>query len=88
MVRKKQRSAFAGPRSARPESATLSLLSCFVRWGNPAAAVPAAAASPSLKMETACRECGSVFIKYAYEKTVRCPTCRTGRLGVAGDSKS
>ncbi|MCU0574011.1 MAG: hypothetical protein MUC41_13600 [Syntrophobacteraceae bacterium] len=31
------------------------------------------------KVEVQCRECGAPFVKYAYEKTVRCLNCRAAR---------
>jgi ribosomal protein L37AE/L43A len=32
--------------------------------------------SRGMKVETRCKQCGKVFVKYSYEKIVRCEECR------------
>jgi hypothetical protein len=55
---------------------SFSQLACFVRWAAHGASSGGSGDSHSGKVEVQCRECGSIFVKYAYEKTVRCTACR------------
>jgi hypothetical protein len=40
-----------------------------------------------MKMEATCKECGRIFVKYAYSRMARCEECRKNRpLAAVGHS--
>lgn len=53
-----------------------SQLSCFVRWSKHGKQGKAVMACKSMKVEFPCRQCGKTFVRYAYDKIVRCEACR------------
>jgi|GEM_PF-1932287 len=63
-------------------------LACFLRWADhDGTAMKCRESSPG-KLEVRCRDCGASFVKYAYEKTVRCMACRAaGRRGTRGSGE-
>lgn len=66
----------------RGVGSALADLSCFARWARHEASGKYSIESCSMKIEVRCRECGSFFVKYAYDGSVRCGACRkaSGRL--------
>jgi len=54
-------------------------LACFLRWADHEETARHFRKSSPLKHEVRCRECGAPFVKYVYEKTVRCEVCRGAR---------
>jgi hypothetical protein len=56
-----------------------SRLSCFARWAEFEAGVEKSVKPRTMKIEVHCRECGTIFVKYGYDGTVRCAVCRRAR---------
>ena len=54
-------------------------LACFARWANFEAGVGKTLKSRTMKIEVRCKDCGTIFVKYAYGGTVRCAACRKAR---------
>ncbi len=54
-----------------------SQLSCFLRWSKHGSKGKSLLACKSMKVEFTCRQCGKTFVRYAYDKIVRCDACRT-----------
>lgn len=53
-------------------------LSCFSRWAALSPQRGASGETSSLKIEAQCKQCGQLFVKYAYDRTARCEACRKG----------
>lgn len=51
-------------------------LSCFARWAKHQPGPAGMEKSRAMKIVVACRDCGTSFVKYAYDGTVRCEVCR------------
>jgi ribosomal protein L37E len=71
--RKTKRSE-SGPHPAGPPE--WPQLACFLRWALHGEGSEGSGDTFHRKIEIRCRECGEIFVKYAYEKTVRCAACR------------
>jgi hypothetical protein len=68
-----------GRTSGSVGSQGLPWLTCFLRWADHEGTAMECRESSPGKVEVQCRECGAPFVKYAYEKTVRCLNCRAAR---------
>lgn len=66
------------------ESQNFSWLACFLRWSEHEGTAGGCGAGLPVKVEVRCRACGTHFVKYVYEKTVRCPECRAAKRRGSG----
>ena len=58
-------------------------LSCFARWARHQPDPAGMQESRAMKIVAACKDCGTGFVKYAYDGTVRCEVCRKARRRAA-----
>jgi hypothetical protein len=74
-----QKTYQSGSANRRSGAECVSQHACFVRWAVHGGSSAWSEETHPGKVEARCRECGASFVKYVYEKTVRCMACRCSR---------